>query len=214
MAKTRKLRKPKVYKIHDNGGRPFFVEIHGNRVSVSKNMDTFKVVDGEFIDIPAPAKPLFTKTVDEIFIGKKSPTGGYDGLTPSEAEGNSILLKIGSKYLYIGDEIYEFVPMEGDTIVSYYSNIGNNDVPYPYAVGKTHVYIMLDKKAVEKSYFDFKPDIDDIYTQYYYDTYVRDCQNGFGDKLLCKDKDYVKARLAELKAKTHPLKAKLLVKRA
>jgi hypothetical protein len=168
-------------------------------------------VDGEFIDIPAPAKHLFTQTVDEIFIGKKSPTGGYDGLKPSEAEGNSILVKTGSKYMYIGHEIYEFAPVDGDTIVSYYSDIGNSDVPYPYAVGKTHVYIMLDKVAVEKTFFDFKQA---IYEQYYYDTYVRDCQHGFGDKSLCKDKDYVKARLAELKAKTHSLKVKVLVKRA
>jgi hypothetical protein len=210
MSKTRKQRKGKMYKVHDNGGRPFFVEIQGNTVSVSKNMDTFKLVDGKFVDIHAPPKHLFTKTADTIFIGKKSPKGGYDGLKPSEAEGNTILLKLGSKYMFIGHEIYEFAPMSGDEIINYYSDIGNSDVPYPYAVGKTHIYIMLDKVAVEKSFFDMKKD---IYQQFYYETRVKDCQHGFGDKEICKDKEFVKDRLKEFKAKTRKLKTKQIQKR-
>ncbi len=162
--KTRK-NKGKTYEIHDNGGRPFFVSIKGNTVCVEKNMDTFEYKDGKFRDIQKPRKHLFDKSVDEIFIGKKSPTGGYDGLKPSEAEGNSILLKKGSNYMYIGSEIYEFSPMKDDTIEKYYSDIGNSDVPYPYAVGKSHIYIMLDKVAVEKSFFDMKKN---IYQQYYF----------------------------------------------
>ena len=187
------------YETHHNGGRPFFVEIDGKNVTVSKNMNTFKLVKGKFVDVEAPPKHLFTKKATEIFIGKKSPGGGYDGLKPSEAEGNSILLKLGAnKYMFIGHEIYEFEPVAGDTIESYYSNIGNSDVPYPYAIGKTHVYIMLDKEAVEKSYFDMKKD---IYEQFYFPQRVKDCKNGFGDKTICKDKDYVKERLKEFEAK-------------
>lgn len=203
-------RKETIYKTHDNGGRPFFVEIQGKVVSVSKNMDTFEIVNGKFVDISAPPKPLFTKTMDEIFIGKKSPKGGYDGLKPSQAEGNSILLRIGSKYIFIGHEIYEFSPVKDDTIIAYYSDIGNSDVPYPYAVGNTHIYIMLDKVAVEKTYFDMKKD---IYEQFYFDTRIKDCQHGFGDKTLCKDKEYVKERIKEFKNKTQKLKSKLIVKR-
>lgn len=209
-ARTRSNKNTKLYKIHDNGGTPFLVEIQGKQVTVSKNMDTYELVNGEFIDIPAEPKKLFTKSADEVFIGKKSPTGGYDGLAPSKAEGNSILLKIGSKYLYIGHEIYEFSPVHGDKIIAYYSDIGNSDVPYPYAIGNTHIYIMLDKVAVDKSYFDMKKG---IYEQFYYDTYVKDCQHGFGNKTLCKDKDYVKERLNELKTKTRKLKVKQIQKR-
>ena len=210
MSKTRKQQKGKLYKVHDNGGRPFFVEIQGNTVSVSKNMDTFEIVNGKFVDISTPPKHLFTKKADKIFIGKKSPTGGYDGLKASQAEGNSILLKLGSNYMFIGHEIYEFSPVLGDTIEAYYSDIGNNDVPYPYAVGKTHIYIMLNKVAVEKTYFDMKKD---IYQQFYFDTHVKDCQHGFGDKEICKDKDFVKERLKEFKAKTRKLKTKQIQKR-
>jgi hypothetical protein len=163
--KTRK-NKGKTYEIHDNGGRPFFVTVTGKKISVEKNMNTFKIEKGKIVDIEKPRKHLFEKTVEKLFIGKKSPTGGYDGLKPREAEGNTLLAKDGSKYLYIGSEIYEFSPIQGDIIEKYYSDIGHSDVPYPYAVGKTHIYILLDKVAIEKSLFDMKKD---IYQQYYFD---------------------------------------------
>jgi hypothetical protein len=202
----------KSYLIHDNGGRPFRVEIHGMEVSVYKNMETYEIVDGIFTTISKPEKHLMDVTADNIFVGKKSPNGGYDGLTPKQAEGNSILLQTGSKYIYIGSEIFEFTPVKGDTIEKYYSDIGNSDVPYPYAVGKTHVYIMLDKVAVDTSFFDMKKD---IYQQYYAaTTYLNECLRGYGNPAICKDKDAAKARIKELKEKTVKLKTKRLQKRS
>lgn len=201
----------KEYKIHDNGGRPFRVEIQGMKVSVYKNMDSYELVDGKFTTLSNPETFIKEFTADEIFVGKKSPKGGYDGLKPKEAEGNSLLLHVGSKYVFLGHEIYEWTPVKGDTIELYYSNIGNSDVPYPYAVGKTHVYIMLDKVAVEKSYFDLKGD---IYQQYYSGaTYLPMCLKGYDPKDICKDKEAAKERIAELKEKTLKLKTKLLQKR-
>jgi len=108
--KAKAKAKGKRYEIHDNGGRPFFVDVDGKTVTVFKNMDT---------DIHHPPKELFTVKADEIFIGKKSPTGDYDGLDPRYGQGNSILLKMGSKYRYIGHEIYDFEPVKGDTILQY-----------------------------------------------------------------------------------------------
>ena len=176
MPSTRKLR-TKTYEIHDNGGRPFFVEIEGTRVSV-KDSD----------------HRLFSLKAKEIFLGKKSPTGV--GYSPS---GNTILLKLSSKnYRYIGSEIYDFSPVKGDTILKYYSDIGNSDVPYPYAVGKTHVYIMLDKVAVEKSYFDMKQD---IYGQYYYEHKIHMCLKGNPKTDICKENDIYGPRLKEFEAK-------------
>ena len=207
---TRKIKR-KTYEIHDNGGRPFSVTVKGRTVIVEKNMDKYDLVNGKFVTIPNPPKQLFEKTVNEIFIGKKSPTGGYDGLKPSEAEGNSILLHDGSKYIYIGSEIYQFTPVKGDTIEKYYSDIGNSDVPYPYAVGKTHIYIMLDKVVVEKSFFDMKKD---IYQQYYNATsYLPMCLKGHTNKDKCKDKAAAKEIIDNLKEKQKKLKTKLIQKR-
>ena len=104
----------------------------------------------------------------EIFIGKKSPTGGYSGLKPSQAEGNSILLGLGgNKYRFIGWDIYDFTSLEGDKIIKYYSDIGNSDVPYPYAVGEKYIYFLIAKVAAPIEFFNFK---EDIYNQYYHRT--------------------------------------------
>jgi hypothetical protein len=204
MTQTRKQRTKK-YEIHNNGSRPYFVEVQGRTVTVLKNMNSWEKVDGKFINTHNPSKLLFTKKADEVFIGKKSPKGDYDGLKPSQAEGNSILLRIANKYIYIGHEIYEFAPVKGDTIVNYYSNIGNSDVPYPYAIGKTHIYNMLDKIAVELSYFAMN---ENIYEQFYYDHRIHMCLFGNPKTDLCKDKSVYEPKLAELKDKTIKLKTK------
>lgn len=201
----------KSYLIHDNGGRPFRVEIQGKEVRVFKNMDTYEMVDGKFTTISKPEKQIKEFIADSIFVGKKSSKGGYDGLTPKQAEGNSLLLEVGSKYIYIGSEIYEWTPVKGDTIQAYYSDIGNSDVPYPYAVGKTHMYMLLEKVAVDKSFFNLK---ENIYQQYYYaDNQLPICLKGYQDQSICRDKQAAKDRVAELKDKEKKLKVKVLQKR-
>ena len=202
----------KSYETHDNGGRPFRVEIQGMKVSVWKNMNSYELVNGKFTTVEHPAKHLFDLTADEVFIGKKSSKGGYDGLKPKDAEGNSILLQKGSKYMFIGHVIYEFSAVKDDTIEFFYSDIGNSDVPYPFAIGKTHVYILLDKVAVQIDFFDLKKP---IYEQYYTaETYIPMCLKGYQDQSICKDKDAAKERVAELKKKVTKLKTKLIQKRS
>jgi hypothetical protein len=202
MTQSHKHQKSKFYKIHDNGSKPYLVEITGKKVSVFKNMNTFEKVGGKYIEKSFPPKHLFDVTANEIFIGKKSKTGGYSGLTPKSAIGNSILLKINdSKYLYIGHQIYEFKPIKDDDIQKYYSDIGNSDVPYPYAIGKTHIYIMLYKVAIEKSYFDMKKN---IYEQFYNKDRLQmsiKTKNG-------QNKQEIKKQLADITSKTINLKTK------
>ncbi len=164
-SKTRKVGRGKKYAIHDNGGRPFEVTVSGKNVSVIMNMDTFERVNGKFVEVKNPPKQLFSIDVAEVFVGKKSPAGGYDGLKPSQAEGNSILLHVsGNKYRFIGWDIYDFSPLDGDKIVKYYSDVSNSDVPYPYAVGEKYIYFMIEKAAAPVEMFDLKKD---VYGQYY-----------------------------------------------
>jgi len=129
----------------DNGGIAYYVTVDEN-VSVYKNMDTEENI-GKWVMIKNPRKLLFTVTPEKVFGGK-----------------GSVLLKLKSCYRFIGHIIYDFLPVKGDTIVSFHSKIGNSGVDYPYAIGKTHVYLLLAKVAVETSYFDLK---EDIYDQYY-----------------------------------------------
>lgn len=105
----------KIYKIHDNFGRPFKVEIDKD-IKIFANDETNKLI-------------LVLKKYEEIFIGKP--------------DGNSILIKLSvHRYIYIGYIIYSFsIP---DEIISYKSPIGNNDVPYPYAIGTRYTYLMIE----------------------------------------------------------------------
>jgi hypothetical protein len=153
----------KTYQIHDNGGRPFYVEISGMNVSVWKNNSQEVEMNGKWKYVQLPPKHLFDVTANKIFVGKPSSFAGYGGLSAKKAEGNSILLAVGDKYVFIGSEIYEFSPRPGDTIEKYFSDIGGSDVPHPYAVGNTHIYIMSYKCTVDKSFFDMKKDILDQY---------------------------------------------------
>lgn len=197
----------KHYEVHDNGGRPFRVDIQGNDVTVWKNMDEYELIGDKYTVIHNPHKEILNFKADRIFVGKKSPQGDYNEMRHKQAEGNSILLQTGLKYIYIGLEIYEFTPVKDDTIEKYYSDIGNNDVPYPFAIGENYVYIMLDKVAIEKSFFDMKKD---IYNQYYEAKLYMKMRY---KKLNKEEKKQAKERMDELEEKTKKLRVKVLQKR-
>lgn len=139
----------KTFFIHDNGGRPFRVEIEGSNVRVLKKSKTDNPDDTEY------SKEVATFVAKDVYIGKSSGKTKACDHTASQAklfDGNSILLHIKDKtYVYIGHEIYGFQML--DDFDAYYSPVGNNDVPYPHVLGKTYVYFLLDKKYVERARF-------------------------------------------------------------
>ena len=124
----------KFYDVHDNGGRPFRVYVNGPAVSIYKG--TFEEDDTYTYD-----QMLRTARVKKTYLG-----------TDGAFVGNSVLLHLsGNKYMYIGSQIYEF-QME-DAVDSYFSLVGNSDVPYPVLLGTTNVYFMLDRTYVPRSSF-------------------------------------------------------------
>ena len=156
----------KSYYIHDNGGRPFKVMIDNKSVSIYKN--TTEYPEEEKYD-----RIVKTVNAKEVFIGKSSGKSDLSDHTPAEARhyiGNSILLELSAKkYMYIGSEIYEF--QTEDKIESYYSLVGNNDVPYPIALGTDNIYFMLDHTYVKRQmvlYQNMKAvDWEGAYAMYY-----------------------------------------------
>jgi hypothetical protein len=135
----------KTYLIHNNRSRPFLVAIKGK---VAKIFGLDKSITCDFWT--NVVNYYYTDLIKEyvcetIFVPK-----GYDAIdvykhkliNHKSLRGNSILLKlkVKNKYVYIGDEIYEFKTK--DEIIEYYSPIGNNDVPYPVAFGKENIYFM------------------------------------------------------------------------
>ena len=145
------LRKGKVYDVLDNGARPYRVYVDGSTVSIyigKRNSDYTYDYD----------KLVRTIKAKEVHVGgKKSQLG------------NSILIHVsGNNYLYIGHEIYEF-QME-DTVDTYFSIVGNSDVPYPVLLGTENAYFMLDHCYVPRTEFDpkmTKAQWEDAYQRYY-----------------------------------------------
>ena len=57
------------------------------------------------------------------------------------------LLKIeDKKYIYEGDTVFTFETV--DDIDEYFSEIGHNDVNYPFALSKENIYYMIYQKYV------------------------------------------------------------------
>jgi len=145
-------RKGKSYDTLDNGGRPFRVIIDGSTVSIYQG-----TLNGDIYDYD---KLIRSVKVKKVYIGGKK-----------KDLGNSILLHLsGNKYMHIGCEIYEFEML--DSVESYFSIVGNSDVPYPVLLGTEYVYFMLESEHcyVPRALFSpsmKKSDWEDAYQRYY-----------------------------------------------
>ena len=129
------------YVTHDNGGNPFAINDDGKYIDFFKNVKQLHRLS-------------WKNDVKKIFSGDKLD------------DNSSVLIQLkNNKYMFIGHEIYEFESDE--KITEYYSRIGNSDVPYPLALSKNYVYLMLEKIYIDKK--EFPKDIDwrDPYTYYY-----------------------------------------------
>lgn len=150
--KTVKVKGVKTYEIHDNGSVPFIAK-------VSPSQKTIKVL------VKDTDKQIVDTKYTNIFIGDNLLNDKYYLKKGKESGslGNSILVEVSKrKYIYIGSEIYSFETDED--IKSYYSPIGNNDVPYPYAVGDKLHYFMLEKMKVPS---ELILSTEDTYGQFY-----------------------------------------------
>lgn len=162
-AQTRKAGRVQTYKIHDNGGRPFTVVVNERqkKLSIFENPYDFKT----WQELPQKHfKDYAFKQIwvgDDIFHFGRASGAGWD----PKWKGNSILAQLSAnRFLEIGREIFEFTLMHGDSPVAYSSYVGNSDVPYPYLVGKTHTYLMIEDVVIPNEALDLKKD---VYDQYY-----------------------------------------------
>lgn len=148
---------PKTYFVHDNGGRPFKVEVLKTRIKIYTE-DKYNQIDENSDYDPVYDKLIYTiDSYKEIFIGEDPNHKG-----DFYYQGNSILVKITNhNYIFIGWVIYRF--STDDVIVDYVSTIGNNDVPYPYAIGTENTYLMIAEVMIPNKYLKE----DDPYKQYY-----------------------------------------------
>ena len=150
----------KTYFTHDNGSRPYKVTVQNNcMVSLSRTGD----YDDE--DYGKVYHECFSVKCKRVFIGK-SPLNEmtrFSGGHGSKFDGNSFLLKLSeNRYLYIGESVKGFEAR--NEIIRYVSPVGNNDVPYPYAVDKNGlVYLIIEGVILTQT----PPKLDDPYRYYY-----------------------------------------------
>ena len=150
------LSKDMVYYIHDNGGRPFKAIATQNKISLNRlsqeELDKpLEIKDGKVvIDCDCNQDKStweYTHIIDLIHF-----EGYWEGFDSSadKMHGNSILIKINDhKYVFVGWEIYSFET--NDVIIEYISPVGNNDVPYPIAIGNEYIYLMTFNKMIKRS---------------------------------------------------------------
>lgn len=145
------------YFTHDNGGRPFMVDVN----TKSKSIEVYQYND-DSNEYHGGEEKYYTNLMFEtkyknIFIG--------EDFIRSKAKGNSILVNKNDKdYIFIGECVYCFQPE--DKIVKYFSPVGNNNVPYPFAIGEKYVYFMIEYKFVLLSGFT-QSELDDPYMKLY-----------------------------------------------
>ena len=163
----------KMYRIHDNGGRPFVVYISKAR---KPQVYIYKMPPNTYFPPNITGRSQLNKhyytsrikkyKADKVFIGKsvKNKMTCYSGGYGTKFNGNTILLQIGKKYVYIGGVIMEFTP---DKINKYYSSVGNNDVPYPVALSDVHVYFIIENTYFPRSVFSRNIDWSDAYEELY-----------------------------------------------
>lgn len=152
----------KKYQIHDNGGRPFICDIKGKTIQILKairaDQYSYKIKNNEIV-----YQPFKKINIQKAFVGKDDKLG-------KKFDGNSILAKIkNNNYLAcVGFQIFQFQAPE--QIINYYSQVGNNDVPYPVAESENYLYFMLDKMYVSKYRFpddELQWDKQGAYMQFY-----------------------------------------------
>jgi hypothetical protein len=121
------------YYIHDNGSRPFKVHIKNKNIYIYKGDYAF----GKYYYEPYLKVPRHS-----AFIGANPPASVLvkPGIGLKNYPGNTILLEYeNGNYLFIERDLYVFKP--DNKIKYFYSYVGNNDVPYAYAIDDKYTYL-------------------------------------------------------------------------
>jgi len=189
----------KKYFTHNNGGRPYLVYVGKSHVYIYMRDDKKYYIDWDnYSDDDKKNAWMYIKLVGKykptrVFIGK-SPLNemtGFSGGYGKRFDGNSILLKIAkNRYVFIGAYVYEF-STNNDNIIAYWSPVGNNDVPYPFAYGEKNIYFMLDDTYVPIDKFPelkklSKVEKTDLYKFYYGHTINKIKYEKFAKKMKSK----------------------------
>lgn len=164
-----------IYYIMNNYDYPFkvIVPLHEKKIEVYKSISS-NIENQEYA-----LSPFLIFEYLELFIGKSpyNKMTSYSGGYGKEYDGNSILLMspdseiLDYKYVYIGSSIYQFTTM--CPIIEYVSPVGNNCVPYPYAINNEGEYYLMIENVIISVPHEILSNKDfDPYDYYYNNSYI------------------------------------------
>jgi hypothetical protein len=137
---------PESYLIHDNGGRPFKVEVLSPTEVQVFQLD---IEGGHDEDDHYTSMIHHFTDLRRVMIGESPliPMTEFSGAHGPEFKGNTILLeKSDGSYVLISDSIIHFTTLS--KIVQFVSPVGNNNVPYPYALDKSDKFYIFTENAI------------------------------------------------------------------
>ena len=113
-----------------------------------------------------------------------------------ETDANFLFKNEDKKYIYVGDKVFSFETV--DDIKEFFSETGNNDVKYPYALSKENIYYMIHQKynTIEEFVND---EMEDEY-QYLYkkDSELKD-DNVEDDGIVENGNDFLNCKIIDSK---------------
>ena len=113
-----------------------------------------------------------------------------------ETDANFLFKIEYKKYIYVGDKVFSFETV--DDIEEYFSETGNNDVKYPYALSKENIYYMIHQKYITIEEFA-NDEMEDEY-QYLYkkDSELKD-DNVEDDGIVEYGNDFLNCKIIDSK---------------
>lgn len=196
----------KTYYTDDNGSKPFKVVIDNKKVYVYK----YKKYDENTDTILYSEKPIKYEKKNffkykNIFIGKspKNKTTIASGGHGAKFSGNSILLQITkNKYIFIGHIIFSFTSKS--EIKKFVSPVGNNYVPYPYAIDIDGRYYLMIEDVIIDKITNIKKYDNDPYEFYYNNRTLTNIQNPGKSNILNIKEFYIGSNPYNYSYETNP----------
>jgi len=152
---------PITYKIHDNGGRPF-------RIQVDRKNKIAKVMVHKHTDIDDDAEEgstyfdLMSFSYLAFYPGQDYGSDSIVGMDYADGDGNShgcnCIFQLNDKtYLHFGRQIVSFTLLPGEVIEEHVSFVGHSDTPRSYIVGNNNYYFFDPGTIISRNYLDNMP---------------------------------------------------------
>lgn len=129
------------YAIHDNMGSPYRIEVDSKAKTLKVFMQRPSTTDEE------------SKTTSEQLLKQHRYSHIWPGIDTEKPQwtGNTILFRDQetNKLIWIGnDGVQQLLLPDDEEILILFSAIGNNDVPYAYAIGTKNTYLLSEAQYI------------------------------------------------------------------